>query len=85
MTTTASKRSAAAGFALPAIVSVPFPNAADDQVSRWHGAFCYFAELPVPTVGWTVARQERVFKAESVERVFAASRSPRVWRFTERM
>lgn len=87
MTTTAAKRSAAAGFALPAIVSVPFPNAADDQVSRWHGAFCYFlgAELPVPTVGWTVSGRERVFSAESVSRVFAASRSPRVWRFTERM
>lgn len=86
MTTTAAKRSAAAGVALPGFVTIPFPNAADDQASRWHGAFCYFlgADLPIPTVGWTVSGRERVFNAESVSRVFAASRNPRVWRFRER-
>jgi hypothetical protein len=87
MTTTAAKRSSAVTIGMPFSVTVPFPNAADDQGSRWHGAFCYFmgADLPVPTVGWTVSGRERVFKAESVSRVFAASRNPRVWRFRERM
>jgi hypothetical protein len=90
MTTTAAKRSAAAGFSLPGFVTIPFPDNTDDQRSRWHGAFCYFlgsdapTDLPVPTVGWTVSGRERVFSAESVSRVFAASRNPRVWRFRER-
>ena len=89
MTTTAAKRSAAAGVALPGFVTIPFPDATDDQGSRWHGAFCYFLggeilDLPVPAVGWTVSGRERVFSAESVSRVFAASRNPRVWRFRER-
>lgn len=87
MTTTAAKRSAAAGVALPGFVTLPFANGTDDQGSRWHGAFCYFigqGDLPVPTVGWTVSGRERVFSAESVSRVFAASRNPRVWRFRER-
>jgi hypothetical protein len=87
MTTTAAKRSAAAGVALPGFVTIPFPDNTDDELSRWHGAFSYFVEqgdLPVPTVGWTVSGRERVFSAESVSRVFAASRNPRVWRFRER-
>ena len=87
MTTTAAKRSAAAGVALPGFVTIPFPDNTSDQLSRWHGAFCYLlerTELPVPTVGWTVSGRERVFNAESVSRVFAASRNPRVWRFRER-
>jgi hypothetical protein len=87
MTTTAARRSAAAGVALPGFVTIPFPDNTDDELSRWHGAFCYFVErgeLPVPTVGWTVSGRERVFSAESVARVFAASRNPRVWRFRER-
>lgn len=88
MTTTAAKRSAAAGFAVPGLVTIPFPDNTDDELSRWHGGFCYFierTELPSPTVGWDVARRERVFKTESVTRVFAAARSPRVWRFPERI
>lgn len=88
MTTTAAKRSAAAGIALPGFVTLSFPDNIDDELSRWHGAFCYFMErgaLPSLTVGWDVARRERVFKAESVTRVFAAARSPRVWRFPERI
>ena len=88
MTTTAARRSMAATVGMPFSVTVPFPDNTSDQLSRWHGAFCYFlerTELPVPTVGWTVSGRERVFSAESVSRVFAASRSPRVWRFTERM
>ena len=90
MTTTAGKRSAAVTIGMPFSVTVPFPNNSDDQRSRWHGAFCYFLggdaplDLPVPTVGWTVSGRERVFSAESVSRVFAASRNPRVWRFRER-
>lgn len=84
MTTTAAKRSAAAGFALPGIVTIPFPDNADDELSRWHGGFCYLLDsIPVPTVGWTVSGRERVFNAESVSRVFAASRSPRVWMFKD--
>jgi hypothetical protein len=90
MTTTATKRSAAAGFALPGFVALPFATGTDDEQSRWHGGFCYFlggdvpTDLPVPTVGWTVSGRERVFSAESVSRVFAASRNPRVWRFREK-
>jgi hypothetical protein len=87
MTTTAAKRSAAAGVALPGFVTIPFANGTDDQTSRWHGAFCYFLgseQTAVPAVGWTVSGRERVFSAESVSRVFAASRNPRVWRFRER-
>jgi len=87
MTTTAAQRSMAATVGMPFSVTVPFPNNTGDESSRWHGAFCYFleqGELPVPTVGWTVSGRERVFSAESVSRVFAASRSPRVWRFRER-
>ena len=86
MTTTAAKRNAAAGFALPGFVTLPFATGTDDEQSRWHGGFCYFlgGDVPVPTVGWTVSGRERVFSAESVSRVFAASRNPRVWRFRER-
>lgn len=77
----------AATVGMPFSVTVPFPDSTNDQLSRWHGAFSYFleqGELPVPTVGWTVSGRERVFSAESVSRVFAASRNPRVWRFRER-
>jgi len=87
MTTTAARRSMAVAVGMPFSVTLPFPDNTDDQSSRWHGAFCYFIErgdLPVPTVGWTVSGRERVFSAESVSRVFAASRNPRVWRFRER-
>jgi hypothetical protein len=86
MTITAAKRSAAAGFALPGFVTIPFPDNTDDELSRWHGGFCYLLDtLPSPTTGWDVARRERVFKTQSVDRVFAAARSPRVWRFPERI
>ena len=87
MTTTAAKRSMAVTVGMPFSVTVPFPDGASDQPSRWHSAFCYYlerSELPVPTVGWRVSGRERVFSAESVSRVFAASRNPRVWRFRER-
>lgn len=85
MTTTAAKRSMAVTFGIPFSVTVPFPDGAEDEMSRWHSEFCYMLEtLPVPTIGWTVSRRERVFKAQSVSRVFAASRNPRVWRFPER-
>jgi hypothetical protein len=86
MTTTAAKRSMAVTVGMPFSVTVPFPTGTDDQISRWHAGFSYFLDrLPVPTVGWTVSGRERVFKTESVSRVFAASRNPRVWRFRERM
>jgi hypothetical protein len=84
---TAERRSMAVTVGMPFSVTLPFPENTDDQLSRWHGAFCYFIErgdLPVPTVGWTVSGRERVFSAESVSRVFAVSRNPRVWRFRER-
>lgn len=89
MTFAASKRSMAVTVGMPFSVTVPFPDNSGDELSRWHGAFCYFLDgeipdLPVPTVGWTVSGRERIFSAESVSRVFAASRNPRVWRFRER-
>jgi hypothetical protein len=77
MTAAAARRSMAATVGMPFSVTVPFPDSTNDQVSRWHGAFCYLLEqgdLPVPTIGWQMS---------SAERVFIASRSPRVWKFKD--
>jgi hypothetical protein len=89
MTTTAAKRSASAGFALPGLVTLPFADGTNDQRSRWHGAFCYFLgsdEPAVPTVpsdGWTLGARRSVFQLSANDVIFDSGRM-RVWRMKRR-
>lgn len=89
MTTTAERRSMAATIGMPAIVTVPFPDGANDQLSRWHGAFCYFPGEPepptpaVPSDGWTLGSRGSVFTL-TVNDIILDSGRMRVWRMKRR-
>jgi len=83
MTTTAARRSMALTVGMPFSVTVPFPNGANDQLSRWHGAFCYYVQREVPENGWILGARGPVFQLPVNDVIFDSGRM-RVWRMKRR-
>jgi len=77
VTLAASKRSMAMTAGMPFSVTVPFPNSIGDELSRWHGAFCYFvgSEIPAMNHGWSFKYETSVFMCEAEVRVFSFEES----------
>ena len=86
MTTTASKRSMAVTVGIPFSVTVPFPDNSGDELSRWHGAFCYFfGSLQIPNInqGWLFDYPETVFFFQSSPVLFMISGEDQAFSFEE--
>lgn len=85
MTFAASKRSMAVTVGMPFSVTVPFPNNTGDELSRWHGSFCYFLGMQIPDMnqGWSFDYPESVFFFQSSPVLFMISGEDQVFSFEE--
>jgi len=86
VTANASKRSMAVTVGMPFSVTVPFPDNTGDELSRWHGAFCYLVgivQIPDVNQGWSFGAGESVFFFQSSPVLFMISGEDQTFSFEE--